>query len=246
MAMDVSTPRTAMPPSRGAVDLLAAEPDLAAGVPAEDHELARRVLVVPAVRLAPGAWAPETHDGQWLLGYLITEGALAHEIGLAGHESIELFGPGDVVDPMAANVIDGEIRHAWRVFEPVVLAPLDHRFVSCTRKWPALSVALHRKLSVQVARVSAHTALSQLGRVELRVLAMLWHLTDRWGTVTPAGVVVGLRLTHETLGRLVGARRPTVTLALKQLAEGGLVTRQADGHLLLSPDSRRELAGPGG
>lgn len=58
---------------------------------------------------------------------------------------------------------------------------------------------------------------------------MLWHLADRWGRVTPDGVIVPLKLTHEALGRLVGAQRPTVTLALGELVASGRVTRALTG-----------------
>jgi hypothetical protein len=42
-----------------------------------------------------------------------------------------------------------------------------------------------------------------------------------------------LALTHETLGGLVGARRPTVTLALRELTERGALVHQSPGWLLL-------------
>ena len=65
---------------------------------------------------------------------------------------------------------------------------------------------------------------------------MLWYLADRWGKVRPDGVNVPLELTHQTLGRLVGAQRPSVTTALKQLGEEGRVTRCDDGTWLLHGD----------
>ena len=46
MALEVPNSHAAEPPTGAAIDLLAAEPDLAVGVPAEDRELARRVLSV--------------------------------------------------------------------------------------------------------------------------------------------------------------------------------------------------------
>lgn len=42
-----------------------------------------------------------------------------------------------------------------------------------------------------------------------------------------------IELTHSALGGLVGARRPTVTLALSELTERGAIVRQRDGWLLL-------------
>jgi hypothetical protein len=47
-------------------------------------------------------------------------------------------------------------------------------------------------------------------------------------------VVVPLALTHEALGRLIGARRPTVTLALKALGAQERLLRRGDGAWLLA------------
>jgi CRP/FNR family transcriptional regulator, cyclic AMP receptor protein len=49
-------------------------------------------------------------------------------------------------------------------------------------------------------------------------------------------VVVPLALTHRILGQLVGARRPTVSTALSELAERGELVRRPDGSWLLRGD----------
>ena len=69
--------------------------------------------------------------------------------------------------------------------------------------------------------MTVQLVICQLPRVEDRVLAVLWLLAESWGHVTPAGVRLPLALTHETLGALIGARRPTVTLALRKLTDDG-------------------------
>ena len=62
-----------------------------------------------------------------------------------------------------------------------------------------------------------------------RLLALLWHLADRWGKVGPDGTHVPLRLTHATLAQLVGAQRPSVTSALRGLEQRGLLRRLPEG-----------------
>ena len=62
-------------------------------------------------------------------------------------------------------------------------------------------------------------------------------LAERWGHITPSGVALPLSLTHEALGRLIGARRPTVSLAVKALATAGRVTRDAEGSWHLPAES---------
>lgn len=66
-------------------------------------------------------------------------------------------------------------------------------------------------------------------------MALIWQLAESWGRVTPAGTRVPLSLSHEVLGGLVGARRPTVTLALSKLAKQGSLIRQGDEWLILEP-----------
>jgi CRP-like cAMP-binding protein len=50
--------------------------------------------------------------------------------------------------------------------------------------------------------------------------------------VRPDGVHFAPPVTHETLGYLVAARRPSVSAALGRLAEQGFLTRNADGWVL--------------
>jgi hypothetical protein len=88
--------------------------------------------------------------------------------------------------------------------------------------------------------MTAQLVICQLPRVDERVLAMLWLLSETWGHVTPSGVRLPLVLTHETLGALVGARRPTVTLALRKLVEDGALVHQDAGWLLLEPPAESE------
>jgi len=81
-------------------------------------------------------------------------------------------------------------------------------------------------------RLGLSQAICQLRRVDDRLLVLFVHLADRWGRVRDDGLLVPLRLTQETLARLVGARRPTVSLALSRLKERGLLVRQPGGWLL--------------
>lgn len=77
-------------------------------------------------------------------------------------------------------------------------------------------------------------AISQLNGVERRVLAVFWHLAERWGHVSPDGIVVPLCLPHRVVAQLVGARRPTVSTALGRLMRQGRNSRRDDGGWVLA------------
>jgi hypothetical protein len=64
-------------------------------------------------------------------------------------------------------------------------------------------------------------------------------LAERWGRVTPDGVLLPLTLSHRMLGQLIGARRPTVSTALGALTRAGEVSRRMDGGWLLCGSPRR-------
>jgi hypothetical protein len=57
-------------------------------------------------------------------------------------------------------------------------------------------------------------------------------------------LAVPLPVRHGAIGRLIGARRPTVSLALKELATQGLIARRDDGTWLLT--GRPRLTAPHG
>ena len=85
-----------------------------------------------------------------------------------------------------------------------------------------------------------HVAMVHLPRIQDRLIALFADLAERFGYVTAEGIVVALPLTHEVIGGLVASRRPTVTLALHELASDELIERLDAGrwklaHRIISP-----------
>jgi CRP-like cAMP-binding protein len=237
---------------RGAlqVRLLEREPDLGAGIEREALAQARLALVVPAVRIEPGAWDPREGSSHprvsgEVLALLVCEGVLAGVTSLGERPATVLAGVGDVLPFPAAedsSPLGASVHLA--AAETGLVAILDERFLAASRRWPALAREVLRRMSLQLRRAAVHQAISQLPRSQDRLLALLWHLAERFGSVAPTGVTLNLRLTHETLGSLMGAGRPTVTLALRALEAEGLIERRLDGLLQLPHDSARALSSP--
>jgi CRP-like cAMP-binding protein len=219
--------------------LLDLDSDLAEALGAEATARARDRVGVATVRLGPGLWRPETlsHEVRRAFGLIVCDGLIVRELDLAGTLTADLLGPGDIValghasEPLLAT---GE---HWHVSGSATVAILDDRVLPALHAWPALSSRLIARAARQAARAAEQRAISQLPRVELRIRALLWHLAERWGRMGPTGVVLPLELTHGALGHLVGARRPTVTLALGELARDGAVIRREDGAWMLHPGS---------
>jgi CRP-like cAMP-binding protein len=195
--------------------------------------------------IAPGTWNPEAVPPRLRpFGMLVTSGLLVREVALGGSVSAELVGAGDVVLPLDEGddlaLVEADVT--WTALEPTRVACLDGQFAAAVRRWPQLGVAVLRRSERRVARIALTQAIGQLTRVDDRLVALLWHLSERWGRVTPHGVVLPLRLTHRVLARLIGARRPSVTTALSGLQERGLVERRTDGAWLLLGDPPAPVA----
>ena len=136
--------------------------------------------------------------------------------------STELLGPGDVVRPWALH---GEVRCSrhdvrWSALTESRVAVLDRALRRAgSPQFPEVNSVLIDRLNERAQRLATTQAISQLNRVDRRLLALFWHLAERWGRMTAGGVLVPLTLSHRMLGQLVGARRPTVSTAVAELAE---------------------------
>jgi CRP/FNR family transcriptional regulator, cyclic AMP receptor protein len=122
----------------------------------------------------------------------------------------------------------------WSALARTRFAMLDQQVAVRLARYPQIHCALLERCSWRSRRLAVLQAISQLNRVDRRVLTLLWHLAERWGRVTPDGIAVPLALSHRMLGQLVGARRPTISSAFAQLADSGEVMRAADGTWLLT------------
>jgi CRP/FNR family cyclic AMP-dependent transcriptional regulator len=230
------------------IHVLDALPGLGEGLSPDQERVARRHAMATVLRLTPGAWQPQRpidpERGQ--LGLLVLDGLLTRNVVMGEILATELVGRGDILRPSDHDGEDAPVPFdvAWHVLEPARIAVLDRRFTQVVGHWPELQDALMSCAIGRAHSLAVTLAVSHLRRVDVRLLVMMWYLADRWGTVRPEGVHVPLRLTHQTLGRLVGAQRPSVTTALKQLADEGSLTRLRDQSWLLHGDPPGMLARP--
>jgi CRP-like cAMP-binding protein len=125
---------------------------------------------------------------------------------------------------------------AWTVIEPSSIAALDESFTSQVRQCPELLEALTERALSRSRRIAVSAAIANTVGVEERLLLLLWQLTELWGRKAKGGAVLPFRLSHQTLADLVGARRPTVTLALRGLTDRDLLERGSNGEWILCGD----------
>jgi CRP/FNR family transcriptional regulator, cyclic AMP receptor protein len=220
------------------IHLLDADPELGRLLQGQRLVDARRDLLTRLHSIERGPWDAERlrNAGPEHVGLLLIDGVVAREIALEDNVSAELLGPGDVVRPWQAEppsrLMRAEVR--WTVVEEVRFAILDRHFAVLLARYPEVNAMLIDRLTERAQRLAMTQAISQLNGVERRLLALFWHLSERWGRVLREGISVPVPLPHRVIAQLVGARRPTVSTALGHLAERGELIRRPDGGWLLT------------
>ncbi|HTU96392.1 MAG TPA: Crp/Fnr family transcriptional regulator [Solirubrobacteraceae bacterium] len=162
-------------------------------------------------------------------GLLILDGLIAFETRTGDRVATELLGSGDLLQAPALPTDDLLERSCrWRALRPTRFALLDKDFVERVRPFPQVVRALLSRACRRTAELDVLRAITSQPRLEVRLVLVLWHLAARWGKVEPAAVRLSLPLTHRLLGQLVAAERPSISHALKRLAQAGLVSGSAD------------------
>lgn len=162
-------------------------------------------------------------------GVLVLDGVLAVHVRVGDRIAAELLGPGDLVE--SAGDVDDDLLMSvvgWRALHPMRFAMLDAAFAERVRPWPQIMQALLGRAERRAHNLNVQRAIASQPRLDVRLALMLWHLAGRWGRVEPSGIRLPLPLTHQLLGRLVGAERPSVSHALARLSRSGLVTGHRD------------------
>ncbi len=228
---------------RSVCHVLDEDPALAEAVPETHRQQAAEECIARTVHLASGRWSSQrvadTRDG---IGLLVLEGLLIRRVGIDGRFGAELLGEGDLLRPWQGEDVPPTLPRTtgWRVLEPTRLALLDVSAARRLARYPELTGRLVGRAVERSRNLAVNMAIVHQPRVDVRLHMLFWQLADRWGRVRSDGVSVPLHLTHAVLADLVAARRPTVTSALSDLAERGLV-RLIDATWLLSGDAPGEL-----
>ena len=236
-------------PQRQVVAVLDADPDLGTGLEEKAFEAARRRAVAAVIEVEPPGWdttdVSQRAEPGWL-GLFVLDGLLLRRVRVGRRSACELFGPGDLIRPWDT---DGEydplpISVDWLVLKPTRFAVLDTAFVLRTARWPTINGRIVARVAQRARYLALIQAVTHLPRAYSRLLILFWLLAERWGKVNPQGVHVTLPVTHEVLAMLVGAQRPTVTIALQRLTRAGFLIRERSDRWLLTNEAIQCLRQP--
>jgi CRP/FNR family cyclic AMP-dependent transcriptional regulator len=173
------------------------------------------------------------------LGVLVLEGLLLVQLEAGRGHVGWLVGESDLLRPWEMPELSLTSATTWRALEPTRIVPLDSGFAA--RSDPRMMHTLLSRCSRTAHWLLAKSLIVSCPVLEDRLMLLFALLGERWGKVTADGILVDLSLTHEVLATMCGARRPSVTVALGQLRNDGVLRRTADGRWLLA---RLESAPP--
>jgi CRP/FNR family cyclic AMP-dependent transcriptional regulator len=218
------------------VPVLVQDPDLAGGLDGDRLRRAERELIASTFVAFEGPWDPEeaAESVRGGIGLLLLDGLVVRRVGRTGRYGAELLGPGDLMRPWQHDGEDVTLPFdtSFRVIEQALVALLDLRFAARACAYPEVGSALIGRAMQRSRTLVVNMAIAHYPRIDRRLLMLMWHLADRWGRVTPDGIRIPLRLTHQLLADLVASRRPSVTTALTQLASEGHISRVGDAWIL--------------
>ena len=211
-----------------------------------DTDAARRLVArVRHVARGPFDAAAIVPDPADSLGLLVLDGLIA--LGLdAGRAQVSwLIGPGDLIRPwdMRETCLTEQTR--WHALTNTRVALLDGDFSRRTGGIPVIARSVVAKAAQTSQWLLAKSLIVSAPVIEERLLLLFALLAERWGKVRSEGVWLELPLTHEMLARMSGARRPSVSTALRSLGDAGLVESMHRGCWLLHgfPGSRERSVG---
>jgi CRP/FNR family transcriptional regulator, cyclic AMP receptor protein len=169
---------------------------------------------------------------------LLVRGLVVRRTTLEDGSSCELLGAGALLFPPASGEqSEGGLPGFQVRYEALgtsCVAVVDQDLMRKLADRPELVGALLAGRGHQDVERAAMHAVGRLVGVDRRLLALFGLLAARYGQRTPEGVAVPIAIPHRLLAELVGARRPTVTTALRELRESGRLRPLQDGTWMLA------------
>ncbi len=140
-----------------------------------------------------------------------------------GERILNVLGPGDFFGESFLTGLERHTTDAVSLTDPVVASPvcLD-KLLELTQKQPQIALALAKVLAHRVQELETQLE-ATTAPVTARVGGAILAFGKRFGEKTNGKIQLKLDLTHEELAAFVGSTRVTVTNALGELRDLGLV-----------------------
>jgi CRP/FNR family transcriptional regulator len=162
-----------------------------------------------------------------------------------GHRRIvRLVGPGDLIE--CNGFSEGAVHEVTcETLEPSRLCLIDRQgYLARLEKCPTFAVQLLQLASRRIMTTALGRERIPFCKTSERLAALLLHLSRRFGHRNSEGLALGIHLTREELGELIGAAPETVIRLISRFKRERLVGIAGDEILLLNPERLSKIASP--
>lgn len=167
--------------------------------------------------------------------YIIVDGKV--KLGQAsgdGRESLlSVLGPGEMFGELSLFDPGMRTSTATALTDATVLGLSNEQLKPWLDGRPEVATALLQALARRLRRTNEAMADLVFSDVPGRVAKALMDLGEKFGTITPDGLLVTHDMTQEELAQLVGASRETVNKALADFAQRGWIQLESRQVLIL-------------
>ncbi|HEY9841378.1 MAG TPA: Crp/Fnr family transcriptional regulator [Candidatus Obscuribacterales bacterium] len=164
-------------------------------------EQAKRIYILKQGRVRISRMSPE---GKQITLTLLAAGTLFGEISLLEEGSEH------------ENIAEA-IEDTW------LCSISKEDFLAFMHKHPELNYRIMKLVGTRLRQIENRLEDLLFMSVEQRLQKLLRKLADEYGQQTPDGIVIGLKMTHEEIGHLINATRPTVTEMLQKLQNQDMI-----------------------
>ncbi len=155
-----------------------------------------------------------------------------------GKEAIlSILGAGEVFGEM--SLFDGDPRSATvTTMEPCRFLVLRRQtFLPFLEKRPQVMLELIAEMSRRLRATNTLVGNLSFLNLSARLARILLNLVQQYGKMSPKGIVIGLKLSQEELGHLVGVSRESVNRQLRLWVESGLIEYTQGTLIVLNSDA---------
>lgn len=160
-----------------------------------------------------------------------------------GRESLmAVLGPGEMFGELSLFDPGKRAATATALTDASVLELSNEQLMPWLAGRPEVAAALLQALARRLRRTNEAMADLVFSDVPGRVAKALMDLGEKFGTVTPEGLLVTHDMTQEEIAQLVGASRETVNKALADFTQRGWVRLESRQVLILDVERLRRRA----
>lgn len=180
----------------------------------------------------PTRWIYFLKEGLIKLSFVTEDGKTAT---VALMKPGEIFGELDLADRAEAQTQAVAIEDSYLCRMP------RESFADMVRSRQDMMFSVYKLLGLRMRRVEAAIRDLLFLDVPARIAKLLYRLSESDGQQVPNGTRIGIRLTHQEIGHLVGATREMVTTVLGRFEHDGLLIQDHRRLVLPQPERLRSL-----